>query len=180
MKLKHPAARHILCAWNIPTETFHDGVSYCEDEEYGIGSAILQTLIDNGVTHRAIFAIRYCGEKLQNDRIDTYMQAVKAVIKQAPYNSIVRCEQQIKEDDQKNPRQAGGPRRGTNNYRGRGRGFRGGRGGGGRKINEEKRKYSPPSFRKDRITDALTQTKNKQSMDNETYADAAARQMDIN
>ena len=101
LRLWYPAARHIVCVWNFRTDLQFDGSSYCEDGKTGVGAAILNHMVKNNITHRAIYIIRYCGEKLNADRIPIYIQAISAVIKQAPYNAILQCEQKIEEYEEK-------------------------------------------------------------------------------
>ena len=160
LRLKHPAARHIVCVWNFPTDLYFDGSNYCEDEEIGVGSQLLDMMVRNQISHRAIFVVRYCGEKLHENRITAYLDAVKAVIKQAPYNTILECNQQISESSNDNPtarstneKQGRGGYRGRGAPRGRGRGR--GEGRGGRGGTKEIKRYSPPKFSNEKIRDKL-------------------------
>ena len=135
LRLKHPAARHIVAAWNIPTDQVYDGQCYCEDEEIGVGKPILDLLVQNDITHRVIFVIRYCGPKLNKERVPLYLEAAKVVIKQAPFNRLLRKEQNIAEDDGRDQRNVG-RRRG-----------RGGPPTTTRKEQmEDKKKFSPKKF----------------------------------
>ena len=99
LRLKHPAARHITAVWNLPTNKVFDGQSYCEDEEYGVGARMLKVLKDNDISHRVVYVIRYCSEKLNAERVETYVQAVKALIDQAPYNPNLQAMQKVATDE---------------------------------------------------------------------------------
>ena len=98
VKLRNADARHIVAVWNIPTENIYDGQNFCEDDEFGVGIPLLNMLLDNDITHRAIFLVRRCGEKLNADRIPCYKQALAAVVRQAPFNKILQKEQSIHDE----------------------------------------------------------------------------------
>ena len=61
--------------------------------------------------------IRYCGEKLYDQRIGTYMQAVKAVLEQARYNPILKRDQLLEQENasQTNSKATGKPYTKDNN-----------------------------------------------------------------
>ena len=82
MKLCFPTARHIFCTFAIDYEnpTHND---FADDDEPGAGRTILELLRKNGISNRAIFCNRYCGEtKLKSDRFECYSRVtVDAYIK---------------------------------------------------------------------------------------------------
>ena len=88
LRLNHADARHIVCAWNVPALLKIDGVDSCDDEDYGAGVAILKVLIDLRITHKVIFIVRKCGEKLSQDRIPCYTQIANAIFANNPVNRI--------------------------------------------------------------------------------------------
>ena len=133
IKLRFAGARHIVAAWNFPTNFVYDGQDYKDDDEHGMGRFILNLMIRNDISHRVIFAIRHCGEKLQKERFTMYEEAIMQLLKQYPHNNILQHDQQIKRRDgepdmvenQQNPRG-----RGHNRGRGGSRPVTGGRGRG--------------------------------------------------
>ena len=80
IRLDHAEARHIVCAWNVPQDKFHLANDGCDDEEYGASLPLAKLLAENQITHRAIFIVRKCGLKLQQDRIPCYTQLAHALI----------------------------------------------------------------------------------------------------
>ena len=162
LKLKFPEARHVVAVWNIPTNDRYDGQNYCEDDEIGIGGPILKYLMENNISHRAVFVMRSCGEKLQSERIPCFLRAVEAVIKQAPYNTILKKEQPIE-----NPLQdyldttslKSNKQRKQRSFNTRGRGGGAGRGRGGHKQ-QERRVYNPPAITREDVENSSTPRKN--------------------
>ena len=69
VKLQHPSARHIVCAYRIPGYPVHEYNDYQDDEEHGCGSKLIQVMEKNNLTHCAIFIARYCStKKIGEDR----------------------------------------------------------------------------------------------------------------
>ena len=95
IRLNHPSARHIVCAWSIPGRKIYEANDYCDDEEHGIGKHILDLLIDNNITCRAVFVVQKFGRKLNNERIAAYVEAAQSVVKQYPFNSILEKNQHV-------------------------------------------------------------------------------------
>ena len=93
VKVNHAEARHIVCAYNIPGLKKYECADGCDDEEYGISSQIVQLLVENDITHRAIFVVRNCGEKLHQERSTQYLLAVRKVISQFPLNECIQRNQ---------------------------------------------------------------------------------------
>ena len=94
LRLVHPKARHIVCAYNLPQHgpQYQD---YCDGQEYGTGRVLLKELKNSNVLNKAVFAIRYCGEKLGNERHSQYLESVKRMLEANPYNTIRNEEQKI-------------------------------------------------------------------------------------
>ena len=103
VKLRFAGARHIVAAWNFPTELKYDGQDFCDNQDHGIGRAILNMMIHNDITHRVIFGIRYSSEKLQADRVPMYLKAVQELMTRFPENKILKKNQVIKEVQAGNP-----------------------------------------------------------------------------
>ena len=99
IKLSDPGARHIVGVWRLPGGGMdHELNDYQDDEDFGVGRNILEMLQDNQITHRAIFVARYTStENLGAKRFVLYCDAVKAIIRQAPYNSLCQEDQVIKD-----------------------------------------------------------------------------------
>ena len=64
LKIVHAGARHIVCAFSIPGAEKHHCNDYCDDGETGAGRMLLNMMMENNITSRAIFVVRHChGEK---------------------------------------------------------------------------------------------------------------------
>ena len=87
VKLHHPGARHIVCAYRLPGLPDHEYNNYCDGDETGMGNAILSWMEENQITHRAIFLIQYCGEKLGSDRYLLYKQIAAHAVNTLPINA---------------------------------------------------------------------------------------------
>ena len=59
MRLCHPKARHIICAYAIKSEEekFFDAHGYCDDGEHGAGIKLLQMLEENCIEQRVVFVV---------------------------------------------------------------------------------------------------------------------------
>ena len=95
IRLNHAEARHIVCAWNIPGTQDFERTDGCDDEDHGVSEAIIQMLLENQVSHRAIFVVRNCQEKLHAERIPSYLKAVKNVVTKYPVNSITQIQDKV-------------------------------------------------------------------------------------
>ena len=79
MRLLHPEARHIVCAYwleggdTVYNQSFHD------DQEPGAGRVLLKFLRENNLEGQVVFvARRYGGIRMGNDRFVCYQEAAKA------------------------------------------------------------------------------------------------------
>ena len=95
LRLNHAEARHIVCAWNIPGLNRFECEDYADDQDLGMGSVLLKQLQDNNITHRAIFVVRKCGQKLNQDRAECYRQVAVKTLQINPANSVLKTQQQI-------------------------------------------------------------------------------------
>ena len=84
IKLIHPTAHHVICAYRMlesPADVFTSG--YCDDGEHGAGKALLDHIIERGYMNRVIFIVRYYGgTKLYADRFT-------AIIRTAEYCYVI-------------------------------------------------------------------------------------------
>ena len=95
VKLKYASARHIVAVWNFPTPLKYDGQDFCDDQDHGVGRHILQMMRQNDISHRVIFAIRHCKQKLYDERLPLYTESVKQLLLSFPGNSILQTDQRI-------------------------------------------------------------------------------------
>ena len=95
VKLKYPAARHIVAVWNIPTDLKFDGQDFCDDQDHGVGRMILNMMIQSDISNRALFLIRHSGEKMNEDRISMYKKAAISVLEKSPINSVLNTRQEF-------------------------------------------------------------------------------------
>ena len=102
LRLIHASARHIVCIFNLPGPDAqkHLNADYCDDGDIGVGAAILREMKASNIYNRAFFVVRYCGEKLNENRIGLYLRAVKELMKQKPYNEILQKKQSFNEQQQ--------------------------------------------------------------------------------
>ena len=97
VKLCNPAARHIICAYNLPGTLSHYMADYCDDAETSAGKRLLSLLQKNDITHRAIFVVRYFGgEKMGSDRYKAILEAAEDAINTSPANIYTKKEQRTK------------------------------------------------------------------------------------
>ena len=144
IRLLHAEARHIVCAYSVPGVNFYQANDHCDDEDYGSSKVILDTMIKNEITNRAVYVVRNCGEKLHSERMQMYSQAAKQVINAHPWNQITNTNQKVAESSEtamdNQPKKWGvvvrGGTRGRRAIRGGGTGHRGGRKERGGRPNE--------------------------------------------
>ena len=74
LRLNHAGARHIVCAFRIPGINTAESNDHCDDEDYGASLPILQAMSQDNISCRAVFVVRKCGMKLNNDRIPAYIR----------------------------------------------------------------------------------------------------------
>ena len=98
LKLMLPEATHIMCAYDIPGKESHYVHDYCDGGDYGVAKHILRLLINNKISSRAIFVVRFSknGVKLGSKRIEYAVKAAKMAIDAHPYNYLCKTTQVIK------------------------------------------------------------------------------------
>ena len=102
LKLVHAAARHIVCAYHLPgpDSQKHLNSDSCDDQENGVGARLLQEITENNIFNKAIFVVRYCGkEKLAENRHSAYIDAVRQLLEQKPYNEILQKKQTLQKKE---------------------------------------------------------------------------------
>ena len=108
IKLTHPAAHHVICAYLFDSEMddpFKNG--YCDDGEHGAGKALLNHMLENSLNNRAIYVVRYYGGiKLGADRFTCIIRAANSVIDNSPPASPVRGTPPKREPSMTAPAQA--------------------------------------------------------------------------
>ena len=103
MKICHPRARHIICAFNLNEIDNHQTRNSCDDGEHGAGQKILQMMLDFNIQARVLFVVRYySGIKIGPTRFDCILQAARRCLELYPNNPILGYSQEIEsemEDD---------------------------------------------------------------------------------
>ena len=100
IKLVHADARHVICGYDVPGIQKEYCQDFCDDKEMGAGRQLLNILLRNDITHRAVFVVRYFGGKRMGPaRYECIVEAAKTAILQDPYNSILKKEQHILPSD---------------------------------------------------------------------------------
>ena len=138
----------------------YEAIDCCDDEDHGSALPILNLIQASEITFRAVYVVRKCGKKLNEQRIPMYLQAAKEVLQKYPENSITKKVDRVNTVDEGTAdkfakktyaKVAASPPnyRGRGGLRGRGRGNggrqRGGRGGRSRRTEDDipKRTYIP-------------------------------------
>ena len=100
LRLIHPRARHIICAYILKNIDTPENKNFCDDDEISAGRILLDILQNNQMENRVIFVIRYFGEnKIGQDRFKCIRQAAESVLEQNSYNSITGQEQKLRQDE---------------------------------------------------------------------------------
>ena len=94
VRLLHPQARHVVCAFRIPGKEEHFLQDYVDDDEFGAGRKILDILREAEIFYRVVLVVRYYGgQKLGKDRFTAYKEATESAINHFPHNSILNLAQ---------------------------------------------------------------------------------------
>ena len=100
LKLLHPEADHIMCAFYMQESNDIFAQDYCDDGEHGGGRKLLDYLLENRLKQRAVFVVRYFGGiKMNNQRFLCIRQAAIEAVSQSPENEILQTLQQPQSDD---------------------------------------------------------------------------------
>ena len=98
---EHADALHIMCAYRLLGTDHPRLQSYSDDNEAGGGRVLLQMLTHSEITHRAVFVIRYYGNKhLGPSRFQTIETAAKSAITRSAMNTILNKPQMVQEQCQ--------------------------------------------------------------------------------
>ena len=97
IRMLHAKARHVVCAYFLPGKQKQYCMDYADDEDHGMGRIILREMVKCNIINKAFFVVRYSWEKLQQDRALAYIEAVTALQKISPNNSIVGHKQILTE-----------------------------------------------------------------------------------
>ena len=144
MRICHPKARHIMCAYILPGDPAkkYENHGCCDDGEHSASNKVLQAMIESKISHRVIFIVRYySGKKIGPDRFNCIKDAVIKCMELYPENSIAGANQKIEFSEshfvRSNQQAARKPKytsplsRQEQGSRGRGRGQTGARGARG-------------------------------------------------
>ena len=102
VRLLHPKARHIICAYNIPGDKFYENCDGCDDQEFGATRSILKEMREKNIGCRAFYVVRYCGkEKLNARRFECYLEAAKLALAKSPSNTILGIQQSFEAQETK-------------------------------------------------------------------------------
>ena len=95
-------ARHIMCAFRIPHESWHTHEDYQDDNEHTGGKILLDALINSEIFNKVIFVARnYEGEHIGTKKFEGIMEAAKAVMTQYPFNPVTGENQFLWSSEQK-------------------------------------------------------------------------------
>ena len=89
MKLSYPKARHIVCAYYIPTECSYQTIGHCDDGEHEAGARLLRILMENNITHRVLFVTRHYSQKIGPARFTCMEKAARICLEQYPMNEYL-------------------------------------------------------------------------------------------
>ena len=87
LRLAHPRAKHIICAYSIPGIPRYDCEDYCDDGEHGAGHYMPKTLQVSNVTNLAVFIVQYQhGQKIGSVRFQLMWNALQSAVQMHPLN----------------------------------------------------------------------------------------------
>ena len=120
LRLKHPQAASILCAYRIPGLPRCYYEDFCDDKEIGAGRFMLKLLQDNNITNTAVFVVRtQMGGKIGPIRHDLIAQAMQNAVSSNPYNKYINGNQSIQIEQRQPYQDASNRVRGFNRRGGR-------------------------------------------------------------
>ena len=86
IKLIHPTANHVICAYRLPhsdNDMFRS--FFCDDGEHGAGRVLLDHMKEHEYMDRVFFVVRYYGgTKLSADRFTCVIRAAENVMNEVP------------------------------------------------------------------------------------------------
>ena len=101
LRLKHPRAKHIVCAYTIPGMPRFKHEEYCNDGEIGAGKMLMNLIKINQLTNIAIFVVRtQNGGNIGSVRFEMMKQAVSNVMAHKPYNKYTNSKQELKPQEE--------------------------------------------------------------------------------
>ena len=87
LRLIHPQAQHLICAYTIPglPRCFHEG--FCDDKETGAGRILMNMIKDNNLSNLALFVVRtQTGSKIGPIRFELIEKAAANAVGNHPIN----------------------------------------------------------------------------------------------
>ena len=107
LRVLHPRARHIVCAYMLENVEHPDMRGFCDDGEVSAGRTLLNLLQQNNMEKRAVFVVRYFGQnKIGNDRYTCLRSAAISALENHSFNNILKVEQLVqisRPNQQQNP-----------------------------------------------------------------------------
>ena len=96
LRLVHPGAKHIICAFYLPGQELHYNQDSHDDGDHGVSKHILQIMLQNGLVNRVIFVTRHSnGVKMGSNRFGTYLKAAASAVNKCQVNEITNMRQQV-------------------------------------------------------------------------------------
>ena len=97
LRLIHPAARHIMCGFQVSHPEIHMATGFCDDQDHGGARVITNILKKHCIKNRAIFVVRYCeGIKLGKERFNIIEDLTCEAITKNPWNATLNENQLLK------------------------------------------------------------------------------------
>ena len=71
IRLLNARAKHVVCAYSIKgTEKYYCN-DFVDDNDHGVGKALLDAMISSDVQCKAVYIVRYCGAEKLGKRSNT-------------------------------------------------------------------------------------------------------------
>ena len=100
----NPDALHVCCSYRLPGRNFVRLQNYHDNGEAGGGRTIFNMMKHSKMWNRALFVVRYYGNKhLGNSRFATMAAAVKSVVARSSFNKTIGKNQFIEEQTENRP-----------------------------------------------------------------------------
>ena len=104
IRIMFARAKHVVCAYMLPSGPTYRTQDYVDDGDFGAGRALLRYMQTNKIYNKVIFIVRMCSRvKLGKTRFESYVHAAFQVMKQNPYNSVLSVAQDYQQVTQVKP-----------------------------------------------------------------------------
>ena len=99
LRLKHPFAKSIMCAYSIPGMPRYNHEEMCDDKEIGGGRIIMNEIKKSQLTNIAIFVVQlHKGVNIGQMRFTLINQAIRKVMEKNPFNKYTNSRQSLKQN----------------------------------------------------------------------------------